>query len=115
MPSAVHVMREMPTTGSGKVLKTALRAEYAPHTAPTGKSGSQASSNLSGTSLDGVARRVAALCGGAPTSVIRAEGNAGGGLPSCVALITTADSALSDVSAEEKPTCALQPVLRLLL
>lgn len=105
VPSAVHVVLELPTTGSGKVLKTALRSQYAPRSASVATSGPKAPGLLASAGLADVARQVAALCGGAASSALGPEGGAGGGAATCVALVTTADSALSDVSYN---TCSIK-------
>ena len=89
---------ELPTTGSGKVLKTELRSQCSLRPAPTMAVALPAPPQSDGANIAGIARQIAALCGGADVSVLGGEGAAGGGLVGCVALVTTADSALSDVS-----------------
>lgn len=101
MPSAVHILSELPTNGSGKVLKTVLRAKYAPRAALPADLSLQASPSI-GESLQGIAAWIAAACGDLQVAAIGAEGGADDGAIGCVAIATDGASAIADVSACRK-------------
>ena len=93
VPSVVHIRTSMPLTGSGKVLKTALRAHYAA-AAPAVCALPQATAD---EDLAGVGRQVAALLSTTATLLL-----GDGALAACthakgVALVTSGECCVSDV------------------